>query len=211
MKKKSVAAAEPAARAQSKPARKPPPAKAKVWATNMSELGALLQPPRERKSIQRALARVPQPGEPPCPGRTPDGRYHVARWQSYLAAIGTIGHTAAEKKPPPEPAGIEAELKRERIGRERAERLKLERENAVAEGTLIIKRVAGDDVSTALAQLKNELLKLPSILAPTVIAFTNPVDAELFIRGEINKSLRLLATPKIRAITDAATPQGERA
>jgi hypothetical protein len=165
----------------------------------MSELGMRLVPIRERRTISRALLLEG------CPGRTPDNRYHVARWQRFLDKIGTVGHTddPAQKGLP---AGIEGELKKERVRRERAEAERVERENAVAAGMLIRRDEAGDAIATALAALKTELLRLPGVLAPLVVGAPDPARAEVLIRGELLKTLRLLAAPKVVSLLPPGSP-----
>ena len=48
------------------------------WATNQTDLGRYLMPPRDRKIIQMAMKLEG------CPGRVEPGRYHVAQWQEFI-------------------------------------------------------------------------------------------------------------------------------
>ena len=78
--------------------RKPGPVP--TYAKSMAELGLYLTPPRDRKIIQQATKLEGNPG------RSRDGRYHIAEWQGFVNANfkslldPNVGGTDVSKKRP---------------------------------------------------------------------------------------------------------------
>mgnify|MGYP001579046200 FL=1 len=64
-----------------------------VYASNQTDLGRYLMPPRDRKIIQRLMKLED------CPGRSPDGKYHVGNWQVFVNAnVASADRTATPDK-----------------------------------------------------------------------------------------------------------------
>jgi hypothetical protein len=173
----------------------------------MTELGRALVPKRRRNTIGRALLI---PGNP---GRRADGSYNLLLWQAFMDKIGTVGHTDDQRRrgEHPAPMGVEVELKNARIRQAVAEAEQVELRNAVSRGEVIKKSDAARDVAKAFMEVKVALLKIPSSVAPMIIAKRDAAEAQALLEGEINDVLRLLSTPKIigvDAMMAAVNPDG---
>lgn len=193
-------APQPAPAAKSTPKKKLPrkAGKPSRWARSFEDLGARLVPPRERKTLQRAMRRPDLPGD--CK-RKADGRYDVAAWQRWLDAAGAVGHT--EAAPKPEPLGIEAQIKTERLRGERLANERIEIANNLARGVSILKADAIRDVADLFAQLKREVFGVIDEVAPLVIAKPNPAEARVYMRERFAVAFRKLSTAGVKAFTDA--------
>ena len=168
------------------------------WARSFEDLGARLVPPRERKTLQRAMRRTDLPGD--CK-RKADGRYDVAAWQRWLDTVGTVGHTDAEPKA--EPLGIDAQIKAERLRGERLNNEKVEIANALLRGVSILKADAIRDVAELFAQLKREVFGVIDEVAPLVISKPNPAEARVYMRERFSVAFRKLSTGGVKAFTEA--------
>ena len=173
------------------------PGRPSRWAKSFTELGQRLVPPRERKTLQRALRHLSLPAA--CK-RKADGRYDVAAWQSFLDAIGTVGHT--EDRATPAPAGVEAQLKQEKIGLARADREAKERENALAAGKLFNTEDAARELGELLATVKTEFLKVAAC-APLVRSKPDDASAEEYLRKEISVVLMALSESRVPSVAQA--------
>lgn len=151
-----------------------------VYATNQTELGHYLTPPRDRKMIQRGMKKSG------CPGRTPDGRYHIAQWQEFMAA--TFDSHAADDTgdEPTDKQSLEIE------------KLRLQNEKLTFE--LSVKKKdfsANTDIEQWVGEMvmsaKRVLQQIPSKLAPQVVGMTE-VEAETRMKEEINAALDQLTT-----------------
>ena len=152
-----------------------------MFARNQTDLGRYLMPPRDRKIIQRAMKREG------CPGRTPDGRYHIADWQIFVNQH--FASTSSEGQPDKQKLEME--------------RLRLQNEKLTFE--LQIKKKdysANADVEMWVGELvmaaKRVLLAIPSKLAPQVIGRTE-VEAEKLMKEEINGALAQLTARPLHA------------
>jgi hypothetical protein len=155
-----------------------------------------MKPPRERKTIGRAMRLKTHQL---YPGRTANGRYHLEKWQAFLDAIGTVGHT--EQKAP-EPMGIEAVLKNARIRTEVAQAEKLERENALAAGKLAVKAEIARDLEKLFAELVAGMIGKCRELAPSVIVSREPADAEKMLIDGFSTLFEKLALEGIEAFAE---------
>lgn len=170
------------------------------WARSFEELGQRLAPPRERKTLQRAMRRADLP--PACK-RTADGRYDVPAWQAWLDSVGTVGHT--ENKPDtPEPMGIEAQLKAERLRGEKLANEKVEIANALARGASILRADALRDVADLFAQVKQDVFKTIDEVSTLVITKPNPSEARVYLRERFSRALVKLSAPAVKTLAAAA-------
>jgi hypothetical protein len=146
------------------------------YAKNQTDLGRYLIPPRDRKIIQLAMKRDG------CPGRTPDGRYHVATWQEFINTNFASANLGAQ------PDKLKLELEKLRLTNAKLEfELQVKRKDYTE--NVIIEQWVGDLVMSA----KRVLLAIPGKLAPQVIAL-NEVEAEKRMREEINLALEQLTS-----------------
>lgn len=173
------------------------PGRPSRWAKSFVDLGQRLVPPRERKTLQRALRHLSLPAA--CK-RKADGRYDVAAWQSFFDAVGTVGHT--EDRATQAPAGVEAQLKQEKIGLARADREAKERENALASGKLFNTEAAARELGELLALVKTELLKVAAC-APLVRSKPDDASAEEYLRKEISAVLVALSESRVPSVAQA--------
>jgi hypothetical protein len=145
-----------------------------TWATNQSDLGRYLMPPRDRKIIQRAMKLEGNPG------RVEPGKYNVAQWQEFINA----NFASAELESAPDKRNLEME--------------KLRLQNAKLEFELQVKRKDYTEntkveqwVGELVMAAKRVLLSLPAKLAPQVVGLTE-VEAEKRLKEEINAALQQL-------------------
>jgi len=152
------------------------------FARNQTQLGLYLIPPRDRKIIQKAMRM------PGCPGRSPDGRYPVNAWQTFVISI--IAAYDTEKKDligsQPDKRKLEEEKLRLQNDKLRFQLQVMQREYSA---NTDIEMWVGDLVM----QAKRVLLAIPGKLAPVVIGL-NEVEAELRLKEEINAALALLTS-----------------
>lgn len=144
------------------------------YARNQTDLGRYLMPPRDRKIIQIAMKREG------CPGRTPDGKYHVASWQEFINKNFASANLDAQ------PDKMKLELERLRLQNAKLE-FELQVKRKDYSSNVEIEQWVGDLVMSA----KRVLLAIPGKLAPQVIAL-NEVEAEKRMREEINLALEQL-------------------
>ncbi|MCX6943685.1 MAG: hypothetical protein NT173_02800 [Opitutales bacterium] len=155
-----------------------------VYARNQTDLGKYLMPPRDRKIIQLPMKREG------CPGRTADGRYEVAVWQTFIsqnfASASSVGQ--------PDKQMLELE------------KLRLQNERLTFE--LDVRRKAysaNTDVELWVGELvmaaKRVLLSIPAKLAPQLAALTSEVEIELRLREEINADLAQLTARPSRPVS----------
>lgn len=146
------------------------------YAKNQTDLGRYLMPPRDRKIIQLAMKKEG------CPGRTPDGRYHVASWQEFVNQHFVSANLTAQ------PDKMKLEMERLRLQNEKLNfELQVRRKEYSA--NVDIENWVGDLVMTA----KRVLMAMPAKLAPVVISLTE-VEAEKRIREELNLALEQLTS-----------------
>lgn len=148
------------------------------YARNQTELGRYLMPPRDRKIIQMAMKREG------CPGRSPDGRYHVLDWEVFVNA--NFASTAEAREEQPDKRRLEEEKLRLTNDKLRFQLQVMQREFSA---NTDIELWVGDLVM----QAKRVLLAIPSKLAPQVIAMTE-VEAEQIMKAEINTALAQLTS-----------------
>lgn len=160
----------------------------------MEELGERIVPPRERKTIQRAKRLK---DHALYPGVEANGRYHIKKWEAFINALGSVGHTERKE---PEPTGLLAKLKEARIRVEIAQADKLERENQQAAGLLAVKADVVRDVATLFKEVVAALSQVSRKCAPTVITVTTPAEAEKIIADEMHETLMTLVTDNVPSL-----------
>ncbi len=151
------------------------------YAKNQTLLGKYLMPPRERKIIQRAMKLEG------CPGRTPEGRYPIAEWQTFINAKFASRDLEAGDLARPDKAKLEVEklrLQNEKLSFE----LSVRRRDYTANTD--IELWVGDMVM----QAKRVLLAIPSKMAPQLVGMGTEVEIEAALRTEINTALSQLAS-----------------
>ncbi|MDR1282399.1 MAG: hypothetical protein LBK99_16495 [Opitutaceae bacterium] len=165
-----------------------PPVSNSKWAKNQTELAARLLPPRERAYIKRSMKL------PGCPGRTADGRYNIAAWQAWLETVGPVGQTETGGGAA---ARIPAQMRKleEQALLLEVQRKTKEWEFEVKKGRYILREEAVNDAAKKFSEVRQALLQLPGILAPSVIASPDIPSAEIKIREAIVRALRALADP----------------
>lgn len=172
----------------------------------MEALGLRLNPQRDRRTIQRALAHAK------CPGRAANGRYFVPAWQKFFDDYGTVGHLDDPgRSTKGEPAGIERKLKEARIRTELADAERRERENRRAMGLLIEKQKATDDVARLFSEVKRRLMRLPSQVAPMIVAKRDKVAAAELLTERLTKILQDLVVENVRVLNTGAEPPDDDA
>ena len=161
------------------------------FARNQTELGLYLMPPRDRKIIQRAMKREG------CPGRSPDGRYPVIAWQTFINA--NFASTADDDTEQPDKRKLEEEKLRLTNDKLRFQLQVMQREFSA---NTDIELWVGDLVM----QAKRVLLSIPGKLAPQVIAMTE-VEAEIAIKTEINTALAQLTSRPLHGDRYVPSPE----
>lgn len=146
------------------------------YARNQTDLGRYLMPPRDRKIIQLAMKREG------CPGRSPDGKYHVASWQEFINKNFASANLEAQ------PDKMKLEMERLRLTNERLNFELQVRKKEYSKNT-DVEIWVGDLVMSA----KRVLLAIPGKLAPQVIGL-DEVNAEKRMREEINLALEQLTS-----------------
>ena len=158
------------------------PKKPKVpkWARSMAELGAIIEPPRAREIIQRALKI---PGNP---GRADDGRYAVKPWEKFIND-NFESRLAKEETPSTGDKKRDLEIEKLRLSNQRLELdLEVRRKNFTANAD--IERWVGEMVMNA----KTILTAMPAKLAPRLVGRLEP-DIERIIREEVVDALTQLS------------------
>ena len=102
----------------------------------------------------------------------------------------------------PAPAGVEAQLKQEKIGLARADREAKERENALAAGKLFNTEDAARELGELLATVKTEFLKVAAC-APLVRSKPDDASAEEYLRKEISVVLMALSESRVPSVAQA--------
>lgn len=149
------------------------------FARNQTELGLYLMPPRDRKIIQKGMKLGG------CPGRSPDGRYRIVDWQTF---INKNFASAAEDHGVDQPDKRRLEEEKLRLTNDKL-RFQLQVMQREFSANTDIEIWVGDLVM----QAKRVLLAIPSKLAPQVIAMTE-VEAEQCMKAEINAALAQLTS-----------------
>ena len=144
------------------------------FARNQTDLGRYLMPPRDRKIIQRAMKLEG------CPGRTPDGRYEIAPWQSFINSKFSENVRSGD------------------VDKTRLERERLELQNAQLRFKLQVMQreySRNDDVAawvgSMVGRAKMLLQKLPSAMAPIVMGL-DPAEAEQRLQEQVDSVLQAL-------------------
>lgn len=151
------------------------------YARNQTDLGRYLMPPRDRKIIQLAMKRDG------CPGRTPDGRYHIGEWQEF------VNRNFASANPEASPDKFKLEMEKLRLQNEKLQfELQVKRKDYTANSDIEV--WVGELVMSA----KRVLLAIPGKLAPQVVGLTE-VEAERRMREEINLALEQLTARPLNA------------
>lgn len=163
------------------------------FAKNQTELGLYLMPPRDRKIIQRAMKLEG------CPGRTPDGRYPIAAWESFINRNFASAKLKESDADQPDKRRLEEEKLRLTNDKLRFQLQVMQREFSA---NTDIEIWVGDLVM----QAKRVLLAIPSKLATQVISMTE-VEAEAAIKAEINQALSQLTSRPLHG--DRYTPPAE--
>ena len=102
----------------------------------------------------------------------------LAGWQIYLAANGRIG-TA--------PADLRREISAERLAILRANREKLERDNKVAAGEMMLAADACRQAAEAMALVFSDIIRDANELPPQLVGHNDPVAVYKILNGRIEK------------------------
>ena len=153
------------------------------YAQSMTELGGYLCPPRDRKIIQMALKLEGNPG------RSKDGRYHIAEWDAFIRANynSAVDPTSGDH----DKRGLEKQRLQLQV-----EKLKFELEVSRKDYSSNVDIEIW--VGSLIMQAKTLLLSIPSKLAPQVVGLQE-VEAEKLMRSEINAALAELTSRPLGA------------
>jgi hypothetical protein len=147
------------------------------FAKNQTDLGAYMMPPRDRKIIQRAMRLEGNPG------RTPDNRYRISDWQTFINA-NFEAHARPEEAP--DKRRLEEEKLRLTNDKLRFQLQVMQREYSRNSDIAVW-------IGDLVMQAKRVLQAIPGKLAPVVIGLTE-VEAELRMKEEINSALAQLSS-----------------
>lgn len=159
-----------------------------VYAKNQTDLGQYLMPPRDRKMIQRAMKLEG------CPGRTPDGRYHVGQWQEF------INHHFSSHTPHGQPDKMRLEMEKLKLQNDKL-RFELQVKQREYTANVDVERWVGGLVM----QAKRVLCAIPSKLAPQ-LAGADVVECEALLKAEINSALQQLSSQPLHESVVPAAP-----
>lgn len=158
------------------------------YARNQTDLGRYLIPPRDRKIIQLAMRR---PGNP---GRTPDGKYEILPWQTFVNSH--FGSDYSEVGPD------KTKLEQEKL---RLTNEKLRFQLSVMQREYSRNTDIEAWFGAAVGRAKHLLLKMPSSLAPVVVGM-DPVEAEKRIQEEVDAALNELTARPLHEGSENAGP-----
>ena len=145
------------------------------YAKSVTELGARLLPPRDRKIIQRAMRLEG------CPGKTADGLYEIAAWQEFVAK----NFSSRDDEAPDKRA---LEMEKLRLTNER-----LQFELDVKRRDYSANKDVEQWVGAMMAEVRKVLTSLPSKLAPLVVRGSE-AEAELLMKQEIHAAMNLISS-----------------
>jgi hypothetical protein len=155
-------------------------------ARNQTELGRYLMPPRDRKIIQRAMKLEG------CPGRSPEGKYPIAEWQTFISAKFASRALTDDSA---QPDKLKLEMEKLRLTNE-----KLQFELSVKKRDFTANTDIEIWVGDMVMQAKRVLLGLPSKLAPQLAGMTE-VEIEATLKTEINGALAQLSARPLHGVT----------
>lgn len=154
----------------------PAPGHDPVYASSQVELAKRLNPPRDRKIVQLALKL------PNNPGKTSNGRYHVAEWEVFINANFDSDYE------PPNSDKLALEMQKLQLQNE-----KLEFELSVRRRDFSSNKDIEQWVGEMVMAAKRVLLAIPAKCAPQVVGRTE-VEAEKILKEEINAALDQLTS-----------------
>ena len=102
-----------------------------------------------------------------------------------------------------DPAGdYDLGQERARLAREQADALEMK--NAVTRGDLLVREDVDAAVTAAFARVRARLLAIPGKLAPVLLAFETPAEAQQAMRDAVHEALRELSETAVADLTAEA-------
>lgn len=163
---------------------------AQLWTVS----GLAVELDRDRRSLSRELENL-EPDEVEKQGNRTVRRYRMARVVAHL--MGQRGEA------------LDLNAERARLAKEQAD--KIERENALARGELVVIGAVEKWAEGLFHEVKAKFLGMPRALAPLLAAYTDPRQVEEKLEDAIHESLRALSAGDASAVIGAGAEGADAA